>query len=184
MKNLYRVIFSCSSTSPVIVLYLIRNKMWINNLCFISLCIYLGAIVVLAALCIVLSKVLRDSSVEREVSQISVVTMDYTVLFLGCFFVAFSIPENSLNVLLIVFIILNVFLFRSQSIYFNPMLLLLRYNFYSVETKAGTKIYIITKKRNIKSIKNIRFNHLKQINEFTYLDKEKSNESSFSKSER
>ena len=101
--------------------------------------------------------------------------MDIWVHFWHIFFVALSIPENDWITFWTVFVIVNIFVYNSQTIYFNPMFCFFGYNFYEIHTKAGNKIYVITREKNIKGTEGLTFPKLRKINEFTYIDKEGTN---------
>lgn len=83
----------------------------------------------------------------------------------------------------IIFCVFNIihFYFLSQTLYFNPLFLFFGYNFYNVTTNNNIKIFIVSKK-TIKNPKDIGFNKLKRINNFTFIDKE--NELFYSKKKR
>lgn len=96
----------------------------------------------------------------------------YMPSYLGYFFVALSIPNSDWIILLFVFGIVFVFTYFSQSLYYNPLFLLFGYKFYYVTKKNNLKVFIISKK-DIQETKDLKFNNLRRINDFTFIDKER-----------
>lgn len=127
---------------------------------------------------------LKKASIEKGIQQISISTDAYITTFLGYFFVALSIPAKDWITFCTIFAILNVFIYNSQTIYFNPLFYLFRYNFYEVHTELGTRVYVITQEKNIKGTNGLVFPKLRKINEFTYIDEEKKDGLFVSKSKR
>lgn len=127
---------------------------------------------------------LKKASIEKGIQQISIATDTYTTIFLGYFFVALSISAKDWITFCTVFAILNVFIYNSQTIYFNPLFCMFRYNFYEIHTELGTRVYVITQEKNIKGTSGLVFPKLRKINEFTYIDEERKNGLFISKSKR
>jgi hypothetical protein len=65
--------------------------------------------------------------------------------------------------------IVFVFTWFSQTQYFNPLYLLLGYHYYHVLTKERTRIFIIARGNVIRNRKEMSFEHLKRLNDTTYL---------------
>ena len=63
-----------------------------------------------------------------------------------------------------------LFKFYSRVSYFNPLFIILGYNFYYAELNSGGEVLLITKKK-IKQIKQID-EHIKfkRINDFTFME--------------
>jgi uncharacterized membrane protein len=87
--------------------------------------------------------------------------------YLGYFFVALSIPY--FETLIFIFLILFLFTFYSQTLYFNPLFLLFGYHFYYLTTVNKTKVFIITRK-SLKNPDDINLPELRRINDFTFID--------------
>lgn len=172
MKNVYKVLLTLNSSSLMLFIYLIKDKCWIFNLGSCSIIIYILSLLVYTKICIKMRFFLRKASIENGIKEISVATDGYVSVFLGYFFVALSIPTNDYITFLVVFVIVNVFIYNSQTIYFNPLLYLFGYNFYEIHTMLGTRVYVITQEKNIKGTSGLEFPKLRKINEFTYIDEE------------
>ena len=175
MKTLYKILLTLNSTSLMIFVYLIKERCWIFNLGVYSIIIYASILLMFTWLCIALRRILKEASIENGIQEIAIKTDGHMSTFLAYFFVALSIPENDWITFWAVFAIVNIFIYNSQTIYFNPMFCLFGYNFYEVHTKAGTKVYVITREKNIKGTEGLTFPKLRKINEFTYIDKEGKN---------
>jgi hypothetical protein len=68
-----------------------------------------------------------------------------------------------------VFLLLFVFTFLSQTLYFNPLFLIFGFQFYYLTTTNEIKLFIITKKE-LKDPKSTEFKKLRRINNFTFID--------------
>lgn len=178
---LYRLFLTFNATSLILVVYLVKKRIFINFSGYshfvssLASCIlYCLVPLVLTYLSVLLSKELDDDSIEsvNGESVINVVELAnnaYLPSYLGYFFVALSI-ENC-NTMIFVFFIIFLFTYLSQSLYFNPILLVLGYHFYYLTTITNIRIFIISR-RNFKNPKTLYFLHLKRINNFTFIDKD------------
>lgn len=64
-------------------------------------------------------------------------------------------------------------IFLSKSQYFNPLFLVMGYHFYYVVVEKNTKLFLIIKGDVIKDSSEIRFEHLRRINDTTFITKER-----------
>lgn len=184
MKKVYRMFLTLNATSLMILVYLIKEEHWICCFGQWSIAIYFLGLLIYTRICLILCVCLKKASIEGGIQQISIATNGYITTYLGLFFVALSIPAKDEATFWTVFLILNLFIYNSQTIYFNPLLCLFGYNFYAIHTDLGTRVYVITRKKNIKGICGLEFPKLRKINEFTYLDEEKKNGLFISKGKR
>ena len=173
MKTVYKILLTLNSTSLMLFVYLVLKKYWIFNLGIYSIFIYILGLLIYTKICIAMRFILKKASIEDGIKEISVATDEYISVFLGYFFVTLSVPEQNCIIFGVVFALVNIFIFNSQTIYFNPLFCLFGYNFYEVHTALGTKVYVITKEKNIKGTSKLAFPNLRKINEFTYIDEEK-----------
>ena len=86
---------------------------------------------------------------------------------MGYFFIGIGIDE--FKVLIMIYAIIFIFTYISQSKCYNPLLLIFKYKFYNVTTNNGTKIFLITKKE-LRNSKDVYFKKLKRINNMSYFD--------------
>jgi len=194
MNFIYRILLTFNSTSLIIVVFLVKEQIlikWHPKLSFlpdyVSYLIYFLVPVILTLFSLILARFLSDDSLEKseekklidgkekillvsKISEVEQANNAFLPSYLGYFFVALSVPYC--ETLIFVFAILFVFTFFSQTLYFNPLFLLFRYQFYYLTTKTNTKIFVITKK-SLKNPENIDLPKLKRINDFTFIDKSK-----------
>lgn len=178
----FKFLLTFNATSLILVVYLVKSQIVINDLhpylmdlpSFVSYFSYFSIPVFLTYFSLYLSKWLDDDSLELDngVSPIKAIEQAnnaYLPSYLAYFFVALSIPN--FDTLIFVYLILFIFTFLSQTLYFNPLFLFFQYHFYYMTTKTDIKIFIITKKEQ-KDPSKISFPKLKRINNFTFINKE------------
>ena len=155
------------------MVYLIKEKISLQlNIplsTHISYMFYIVFTVLMSGVCLWMSRFLGDEIIDGGITDIEAANNSYLPSYLGYFFVALSI--NDWNTLIWVGILILIFSYFSQTLYFNPMFFLFRYKFYNVTVDTGMKFFVISKK-NITSIKDLKFTNLKRINNYTFIDKE------------
>jgi len=183
LNFLFRLFLTFNATSLIIVVYLVKERFVLGNLHpffsilpdFISYTVYFVIPLFLTLFSLYIAKYLDNDSIEvdnnkqpviREVEQAN---NAFLPSYLGYFFVALSVPY--FDTLLFIFIILFVFTFLSQTLYFNPLYLVFGYHFYYLTTDTNIKIFLITR-RTLKDPRSISFPKLKRINDFTFIEKE------------
>jgi hypothetical protein len=115
-------------------------------------------------------KCLDDDNIKKEhIKEIELANNSFLPSYLGYFFVALGIVD--VDTLLIVFFILFIFTFLSQTLYFNPIFLVFGYHFYFLKNVNDVKIFLISKKQ-LKKPNDVDFNQLKRINHYTFIDLE------------
>ena len=172
MKTVYKLLLTFNSIMLMIIVYLVKESVWILCLGKYTIILYLLVPVVLAGFSLLVSEKLSHDSIEGGVQNVEMANDSYMPSYLGYFFVALSIPIGDWTVLTVVFGILFVFTYFSQSLYYNPLFLLFGYRFYYVTKKNNLKVFIISKK-DIRETKDLRFDNLRRINDFTFIDKER-----------
>ena len=172
MKLFYKILLSLNSIMLLVVIYLVKEKIWLQYIEKYSICIYVLTLLGITLICILVANFLRTDVLEGGIVGVEMANDSYLPSYLGYFFVALSIPSNDLLTMGFVFAILFVFTFYSQTMYYNPLFLLFGYRFYYITKKNNMKIFVITR-RKILNTENLSFNNLKRINAFTFIDKEK-----------
>lgn len=158
-----------------LMVYVVKEKMWIPFLKEFSIILYIFVLLILSGICLLLSRFLSHDSIEGGIENIESANDIYLPTYLGYFFIALSIPEKDIFTLFFVFVTLVLFQLYSQNSYYNPLFLIFMYKFYYLSID-GMKIFVISKK-NIKNTKDLKFDNLRRINNFTYIDGEKFDES-------
>jgi hypothetical protein len=172
MKFLYQLFLAFNSTWLIVVVYLIKEKYRFNFLndsnIYFSWILFILIPVILSALSFLIAlKLPKDNLRKNSVKEIELANNNFLPTYLGYFFVSLGI--NDIPTLIVVFCIIYVFTFLSQTLYFNPMFLLFGYHFYFIKTSANLKIFLITKKK-LKTPEETGFENLKRINNYTFLD--------------
>lgn len=191
---LYRLLLTFNATSLIIVVFLIKEKfvfscVWskfihipnnevsisILNILksfsdFISYVTYILIPILFTFISLRVGKCLGDANISKgAIVEIENANNAFLPSYLGYFFVALSI--STFDTLVYMFIILLVFTFLSQTLYFNPLFLIFGYHFYNVSTSNKAKLFIISKKE-ITKVDDVEFPLLKRINNFTFIEYE------------
>ncbi len=174
INTLYRLLLAFNSTYMVIVVFLIQQRYIITKLNFLSIYIsyalFLIIPILLTYLSFIVMKCLDDDNIKKEhIKEIELANNSFLPSYLGYFFVALGIVD--VDTLLIVFFILFIFTFLSQTLYFNPIFLVFGYHFYFLKNVNDVKIFLISKKQ-LKKPNDVDFNQLKRINHYTFIDLE------------
>lgn len=169
LNIIFRLILTLGSTFWMISLYVIKtgSKFIFDNKVLTSALIILVPIII-SGISLILFKNFRLSKEKLDsIKMVELVDNNFLPVYLGYFFVALSI--NNKYTLLFVYVLVFIFVYLSQSQYFNPVFLLLRYHFYSIETTNRTRIFIIYKGRVIRNPDEITSLVLNRINDTTYI---------------
>lgn len=171
LNVIYQLFLTLNATSLIIVIFLIKEQTILTRLDkfpnWISYLIFVAVPVLLTGASLLLTKFLSDDSIEGGIKDLEQANNAYLPSYLGYFFVALSVPYE--ETLVFIFVLLFMFTFFSQTLYFNPLFLFWGNHFYYVTTDKNVKIFLITKKR-IRCTENLSFPKLKRINNFTYID--------------
>ena len=145
------------------------ENIWVEivkmHLCF---CVCIVTTILYSWGCLWLSRFLSEEIISGGITDVEPANNSYLPSYLGYFFVALSISDG--HTLLWIFIMIFMFTFNSQTLYFNPIFLVFNYKFYYITVESGMKLFVITK-RNIKTTKNLSFPSLKRINNYTFIER-------------
>lgn len=110
----------------------------------------------------------KDSFEVGKIKTIEHANNSFLPSYLGYFFVALSVSNG--ETLLFVYGVLFVFTFLSQALYFNPLFLLFRFEFYNITTTNGASIFLIS--RHVYKVPSeINIDVAFRINNYTYIEK-------------
>lgn len=177
---LFRLLLTFNATSLLLIVYLVQKGETLGKLIpslamlarlpdMVSYIVYFLVPVALTGISILLSSKLgKDEFKQGSVKSIEHANNSFLPSYLGYFFVALSI--GSWNALWFVYFVLFVFTFLSQALYFNPLFLLFRYEFYNVKTSSGTAIFLISKQR-YKNPADVGTLVANRINNYTFIEK-------------
>lgn len=178
MGYFYKLFLTMVAISLVVAVFLIQQKVnIIKNFYpdsdlyvpdFVCYFLYFTICALFAKLTILLTRFLSvDKITQGSIKELEVANDSFLPSYLGYFFVALSI--NDVEVFLWVFSIILIFIFFSRAAYFNPLYFIFGYKFYYVVTTQDVKNLIITKKQ-LKTPKDVQFEKIRRINDFTYID--------------
>lgn len=188
LNNLFRLLLTFNATALLVIIFLVQKgftlqkifecfgvSKWIPSFpSFISYFSYVLVVLLLTKLSIWLSSKLgKDTFNSGDIVSIEYANNSFLPSYLGYFFVALSI--GNWETLIFVYILLFIFTFFSQALYFNPLFLVFRYNFYNLTTKNGATIFLISKD-DFKKPKEIEI-YTYRINNYTFIDGGNSDES-------
>jgi hypothetical protein len=155
----------------ILVIFLIKQQAIIpifNNFPnFVSYCTYLCIPFIFTTLTIFTILFLSSDSVEGRIKEVKQANNAFLPSYLGYFFVALSIP--SFETFYYVMTIIMIFVYVTQSHYFNPILILFNYHFYYITTENNVTIFLISKKE-FRTTEGLVLPRLKRINNYTYID--------------
>jgi hypothetical protein len=159
-----------SSISFYIIVYLVQNDIVlfedsIGKYKWIIFIIYLSIPFVLAFLSLYFCRLLSEDILE-EVIEIETSNNDFLANYLSFFFVALSIQKP--EAFWIVLFMTLMFTFYSRVSYFNPVFLIMGYNFYYVTTTDNVKIMLISKSK-LKSPRTFEPMIVRRINDYTFI---------------
>lgn len=177
MNLLYRLLLTFNATSLIIVIYLIKQELPINKLfailplcpSYISYLIYILIPIFFTYLSLIIANYLGKSNIVKgSITEVEQANNAFLPSYLGYFFVALSV--NNCDTLFFVFLILFVFTFLSQTLYFNPLFLFFGYHFYYIKTVNKVKLFVVSRQK-INQPDEVEFSKLRRINNFTFIDK-------------
>lgn len=143
MRIVDRILFTLISTMWIAIIYAIDHKCSIILDSFISTTIILISVpIILSALWLLFIRITKSSENISLCSSVEEINNDFLANYLCYFFVGLGLDD--VVTLFFAFGIIFTFTFASQNHYFNAVLLIFGYKYYSVETREGTKILVIS----------------------------------------
>lgn len=178
MNLLFSLILTINSLSLSMILFLYKNNEFIFYTTFFiedKTLFSIGVVVVVIVLLHIFENYIVSLDDDEIIEEGSIEGVDYANYqflpsFLAYFFIAMNV--GTWGTYLFIFTLLTLFFYRTKLFYFNPIYILLGYNFFYLTYKDKSKILVITKDE-VKKPKDISFNHLKRINNYTFFDAER-----------
>lgn len=172
MRLLYQVFLAFNSTWLIVVVFLVKEKYVFNFLneysTYYSWVLFVLIPIILTAFSFLIAMSLpKDTLQASSVKEIELANNNFLPTYLGYFFVSLGIED--IPTLIVVFTIIYVFTFLSQTLYFNPIFLLFGYHFYFIKTSGNVKIFLITRKQ-LKTPGENSFESLRRINNYTFIE--------------
>lgn len=172
MKYIYQFFLAFNSTWLIVVVYLVKEKYRLNILedcsIYYSWAIFILFPIILTFVSFLIAlKLPKDQLIDAAIYEIELANNNFLPTYLGYFFVSLGISD--IQTLVVVFIMIYIFTYLSQTLYFNPIFLIFGYHFYFIKTNKNIKIFLITKKQ-LKTPGEIGFQNLRRINNYTFID--------------
>ena len=167
---LYKLLLTINATSWMVIIYAIKEGWTIRKIPSHLFGIILLIIpIFLSWLSLALSRFFGTESPVVNCKELSLADGEFLSIYLGYFFVSVGVSEPF--TMAVVYMIVFIFTFLSQTQYYNPIYLLLGYHYYHISTESGTEIFVIRKGPIIRNIKGLRFNHLHRLNNTTFIER-------------
>ncbi len=167
MNLLYKLLLTLNATSWMFVIYVVKAQWhpidvpaWLVGVAILLIT------VVLSIFSICMAKRLGNDSLFG-CSECILADSDFLPTYLGYFFISLSVSDRV--TMLFVYGMIFIFVFITQSNYFNPIYLLFGYHYYKVTTNEGTRVFLIVKGKVIRNSNQVEFEQLKRINDSAYL---------------
>jgi hypothetical protein len=173
MNIIFKLFLTFNATSTVIIVYLIKERYYL--LClekipnWVSYIVFLLIPPILTLISIRMKSLLSKDDINYEPLNVEEANNAFLPSYLGYFFVALSV--ESTESMIFVYLIIFMFTYLSQTLYYNPLFLLFDYKFYYITTVNNVRLFIISKKE-INTTKGVTFPRLRRINNTTFIDEE------------
>ena len=177
---IFRLLLTFNATSLLVIIFLVQQghvlTYFFPILCpyfegipnYASYLAYLLIPITLTWLSILLCPLLgKDEFETGDIVSIEHANNIFLPSYLAYFFVALSI--GNWETLFFVYGVLFLFTFLSQALYFNPLFLLFRFEFYNIVTKDGAAVFLISRSK-YKLPKDVNVETAYRINDYTFLE--------------
>lgn len=176
----FRLLLTFNATSLLLIVFFAQKKMdlgyffpsceWLAEVPkLISYFTYVLLSVLLTGLSIWLSSYLGSDEFKKgDIQSIEHANNSFFPSYLGYFFVALGVSDWT--TLWFVYVVLFVFTFLSQALYFNPLFLLFGYKFYNIKTKNGVAVFLISR-HCYRKPDDVSIQEANRINNYTFIEK-------------
>lgn len=163
-------ILSLFSFMGFVALFLIKNKVTILS-CTLSsawsYAIYVLILLLLTLLSVWLIETMpADETLTIDNNDIVPVEGNLIPSYIGMFVISLSLPEISIESLMIMFLLLAIWLNIGGVSYFNPFLSILGYRFYAVHSIGNKSFTLITSNKDLKQATEL--SNLIRVNNYTF----------------
>lgn len=166
----YKLLLALNATSWMAIIYAIKEEWTIGKLPSHMFGMMLLAIpILLSWISLILTNFLGTESLAGNCREFNLADGEFLPIYLGFFFVSVGVSEHF--TMAVVYLIVYIFTFLSQTQYYNPIYLLFGYHYYHVLTENGTRIFIIKKGSVIRNSTELRFDHLHRLNNTTFIER-------------
>ena len=180
MNALFRLLLTFNATSLMIMVYAVKSDSTlarafhkapylVNLPNYVSYISYIVVIVGSTCASVWFSSFLGKDDFKRgDIVGLDHANNVFLPSYLGYFFVALS--ANNWATFLFVYSLVFVFTFRSRALYFNPIFLLIGFDFYEIRTKNGSGLFLISRNR-YKVPSDVDVSSANRINDYTFIER-------------
>lgn len=169
MNLLFKLLLTINATSWFLIIYAVKEKISIFSIpCVIFHIVLILTVVFLSWISLLISKCF-DKEILDSCAELSLADNEFLSVYLGYFFVSLSVPDG--YTMSVVYLLVFIFTFLSQTQYFNPIYLLFGYHYYHIQTPKGTKVFAIVRGRVIRNKDNLQLINLRRINNTTFIER-------------
>ena len=169
MNLIFKLLLTINATSWMFVIYAIKEKWTIKPISFWLFHIGLVFMLILLSwVSLFLSKSFGREKLTK-CDEFSLADNEFLSVYLGYFFVSLSIADC--YTMVVVYFLVFIFTYLSQTQYFNPIYLLFGYHYYHILTDKGTKVFVIKKGKVIRKKEEVDFQNLRRINDTTFIER-------------
>lgn len=169
MNFIFRLLLTLNATSWMLVIYTVKEKVTVSILpVWVFDILVLLVPVLLSLFSIWIAKYLGEDDLVG-CKEFSLADNEFLPTYLGYFFIAVSVSD--ITTMIVIYCIVFVFTFLSQTQYFNPMFLLFGYHYYHILSSYGTRVFVIRRGKVIRNKEDIVFEHLRRLNDTTYIER-------------
>lgn len=169
MRFFFRILLTITATFWMVAVYIIKTRKCIYGIPSWLFGLFLLAIPVFISLITIKIAKFIEPEQLTTCEEFSLADNEFLPTYLGYFFVSLSIGDNI--TMSILYVIVFLFTFLSQTQYFNPIFLLFGYHYYHILTPKGSRIFVIARGSVIRNRENIDFQNLRRINDTTFIER-------------
>ena len=174
MKCIFSTLFSLSSFSPCVLLFIIKNKILLFSQWHEMINYGITALICFILFLVLFTILTRCSPASDTMKIKSISPIDFNIIpmYLGLFIISLNL-ENTFGSYLILFLVFVLFFMIERNRNFNLFFLFIGYRFYQIESEGNISLFYISKEKDTK--KKLEIDGLIRINNFTYLNQAKLN---------
>ena len=169
MRFIYKILLTINATLWMVAVYIIKcGKSVLGVPYLVAVGLLLLIPIILSLITVWIAKLIKQEELV-ECQELGLADNEFLPTYLGYFFVSLSV-ENDIT-MIVMYIIVFIFTFLSQTKYFNPIFLLFGYHYYHILTPNGSMVFVIAHGSVIRNKEHINFKNLRRINDTTYIER-------------
>lgn len=169
MRFIYKILLTINATLWMVAVYIIKcGKSVLGVPYLVAVGLLLLIPIILSLITIWIAKLIEQEELVK-CQEFGLADNEFLPTYLGYFFVSLSVGNDI--TMAVMYIIVFIFTFLSQTQYFNPIFLLFGYHYYHILTPNGSRVFVITHGPVIRNKEHINFKNLRRINDTTYIER-------------